>query len=94
VKVKAGLSAVEPGQRLTWHSNVGADWLFAGTRDFLLDAQSDGTVRFTHIEDVSGALFPLFRAAMGSAIQRHHDALNVALRERAEGHPASVSPGA
>jgi hypothetical protein len=88
-KVKARLGDVEPGRRLTWHGNVGADWLFAGTREFLIDAQPDGTVRLTHVEDVRGVLFPLFRAVMGGAIQRHHDALNVALTERAEGRPTT-----
>jgi hypothetical protein len=83
-EVKARLDGVEPGRRLTWHGNVGADWLFAGTREFLVDAQPDGTVRFTHVEDVRGVLFPLFRAVIRSAIQRHHDALNVALTKRAE----------
>jgi hypothetical protein len=92
LKVKARLADVEPGRRLTWHGNLGADWLFAGTREFLMDAQPDGTVRFTHVEDVRGVLFPLFRAVMGSAIQRHHDALNVALTKRAEGRAASRSP--
>jgi len=91
-KVKARLGDVEPGRRLTWHGKVGADWLFAGTREFLIDAQPDETVRFMHVEDVRGVLFPLFRAVMGSAIQRHHDALDVALRERAEGRAASTSP--
>jgi hypothetical protein len=71
---------------------VGAGWIFAGTREFLIDAQPDGTVRVTHVEDVRGALFPLFHAVMGSAIQRHHDALNAALTERAEGHPAATLP--
>ena len=41
-------------------------------------------MNFTHVEDVHGLLFPLFRALMGSAIQRHHDALNTALTRRAE----------
>lgn len=84
-KVKARLRDVEPGRRLTWHGNVGADWLFAGTREFLIDPQPDGTVRFTHVEDVRGVLFPVFRTVMGSAIQQHHDALNAALTARAEG---------
>jgi hypothetical protein len=91
-KVKARLDDVEPGRRLTWHGNLGADWLFAGTREFLIDPQPDETVSFTHVEDVRGVLFPLFRAVMGSAIQRHHDALNVALTERVEGRAASQSP--
>jgi len=92
LKVKARLGDVEPGRRLTWHGNAGADWLFAGTREFLIDAEPDGTVRFTHVEDVRGVLFPLFRAVMGSAIQGHHDALNAALTKRAEGRAPSPSP--
>lgn len=85
-KLKATFGDVEPGRRLTWHGNAGADWIFAGTREFLIDAQPDGSVHFTHVEDVRGLLFPLFRAVMGSAIQRHHEGLNVALTERAENH--------
>jgi hypothetical protein len=89
-RVKATLGDVAPGRRLTWHGNAGADWLFAGDREFLIEEQPDGTVLFTHIEDVHGALFPLFRAVMGSAIQRSHDAFNAALKQRAEARaPAS-----
>src|SRR5215212_11460324 len=57
-KVKATLGEVSPARRLTWHGNAGADWLFAGDREFLIGQQPDGTVRFTHIEDIHGALFP------------------------------------
>jgi hypothetical protein len=63
---------------------VGADWLFAGDRDFVIEASDDRGVSFTHVEDVRGALFPLFRVVMGSAIQRHHDGHNAALKQRAE----------
>jgi hypothetical protein len=91
-KLKARLGDVEPGRHLAWHGNVGGDWLFAGTREFHIDARPDGTVSFTHIEDIRGALFPLFRAVMGSAIQRHHDALTVAVKDRAEERAASTSP--
>jgi hypothetical protein len=44
----------------------------------------DDTVRFTHVEDVHGVLFPVFHALMGSAIQRSHDAFNTSLTRRAE----------
>ena len=90
-KVKAKFGDVAPGRRLTWHGNAGADWLFAGDREFVIDAQRDGTVRFTHVEDVHGVLFPLFRAVMGSAIQRSHDAFNAALKKRAEGEVSTAS---
>ena len=91
-KVKAKFGDVAPGRRLTWHGNAGADWLFAGDREFVIDAQRDETVLFTHVEDVHGVLFPLFRAVMGSAIQRSHDAFNAALKNRAEGRPSTTSP--
>lgn len=83
-KVKAQLLEVLPQHRLTWHGNAGADGLFQGDREFLIDEADSGAVSFTHVENVRGALFPLFRVIMGSAIQRHHDALNTALKQRAE----------
>jgi hypothetical protein len=85
-KVKAKLTDVVPNRRLVWDGNLGSDRIFAGHREFLIDPQPEGSVLFTHVEDVSGLLFPLFRAFMGSAIQRHHDGLNAAIKERAEEH--------
>jgi hypothetical protein len=85
-KVNAKLTEVEPGRRLIWDGNVGSDRLFAGHREFLIDPRPDGSVLFTHVEDVSGLLFPIFRAFMGGAIQRHHERLNAALKERVEEH--------
>jgi hypothetical protein len=85
-KVKAALTEVVPERRLVWDGTVGPKWLFAGHREFLIEPQPDGTVLFTHVEDVSGLLFPLFRAFMGGAIRRHHEGLNDAVKERAEAH--------
>lgn len=84
-KVKARLTEVVPRRRLTWHGNAGADWLFAGDREFVIEEGDHDTVRFTHVEDVHGVLFPVFHAVMGTAIQRSHDAFNAALTRRAEG---------
>jgi hypothetical protein len=56
----------------------------AGDREFIIDEGDDDTVRFTHVEDVHGVLFPVFHALMGSAIRRSHDAFNTSLRHRAE----------
>jgi hypothetical protein len=86
-KVRAGLTELVPDRRLCWHGNVGGDWLFAGTREFHMDPEPDGTVLFTHVEDVAGLLFPVFRAVMGPAIHKHH--LNEALKRRAEGQAPS-----
>jgi len=94
-KVTAELGDVNVGRRLTWHGNAGADWLFAGDREFVIDEQPDATVLFTYVEDAHGALFPTFRAFMGRAIQRSHDAFNAALKARAEvsGRLDSVAVG-
>ena len=83
-KVKATITKFVPERRLCWHGTVGSERIFAGTREFGIDPRPDGTVNVTHVEDVSGLLFPLFRAVMGSAIQEHHDNLNAALKDRAE----------
>ena len=83
-KVKAELTEVVPQQRLVWHGNVGADRLFAGDRQFIIEPGDGDGVKFTHVEEVHGLLSPVFRALMGSAIQRHHDGLNTALKRRAE----------
>ena len=83
-KVKARFTQVEARRRLTWDGNAGADWLFAGHREFIIDEQPDATVLLTHVEDVRGVLFPVFRVVMGSAIQRSHDEFNDALRTRCE----------
>src|SRR5919112_6228637 len=86
-KVKARLGKIEIDRCLTWDGNAGADWLFAGHRESVIE-QTDHEVLVTHVEDVRGALFPIFRFVMGSAIQRSHDAFNKALRSRCEGDAA------
>ncbi|HET7736921.1 MAG TPA: SRPBCC domain-containing protein [Nocardioidaceae bacterium] len=83
-KVKATITELDPGRRLHWHGNVAGDGFFRGTRKFDLEPQPDGTTLVTHVEDVGGAFFPVFKLLMGSAIQKHHDNLNEALKARAE----------
>lgn len=83
-KVKATITELEPELRSSWHGNIGVDRFFAGTREFEIDPQPDGTVQVTHVETVTGLFFPVFRAIMGSAIREHHDNLNTALKDRAE----------
>jgi len=84
-KVKAEITELDPERRFTWHGNVGGDIFFAGIREFEIDPQPDGTVLVTHVETVTGLFYPVFRAVMGRAIQEHHDNLNTALKDRAEG---------
>ena len=83
-KVKATITEFVPERRFCWHGTVGGDRLFAGRREFVIDPQPDGTVLVTHVEDVTGLLYPVFRLVMGRTIQEHHDNLNAALKDRAE----------
>jgi hypothetical protein len=43
--------------------------VFAGTREWRIEPQLDGTLLVTHVEDVTGLLFP---GRDGSAVPKHH----------------------
>ena len=83
-KVKARIQEVTPNRRLTWHGNVGSDRVFAGDREFGIEPLGDDRVRFTHIEDITGLLAPIFELSMGSSVQHSHDDFNESLRRRSE----------
>lgn len=56
--------------------------MFAGYREFAIEPLGDGRTAFTHVEDVSGAVAPVFGVLMGRAAQQGHDQFNAALRTR------------
>lgn len=64
--------------RTTFRIDAPSDVVWAVLSDFVLDPAGDGAVDVTHVEEVTGALLPVFRLLMGSAVQRHHDGLNAA----------------
>lgn len=64
-----------------------APWLFEGYRRFEIEPITTRRVRVTHIEDVHGLLAPVFGLAVGARVQASHDALNAALKARAETPP-------
>ena len=67
--------------------------MLAGTRELRIEPQLDGTVLVTHVEDVTGLLFPVFRAASGSAIQKHHANLKPGPQAARRRPDARVVPG-
>jgi hypothetical protein len=69
---------------LTWRGHVLVRWLFEGYRRFELEPVAARRVLVTHVEDVHGLLAPLFALALGARVQASHDALNAALKARAE----------
>ena len=82
--LSATIEDVKPGSLLTWRGYVVAPWFFEGHRRFEISPVTERHVRVTHVEDVRGLLAPLFSVFMGTAQQKSHDALNDALRNRAE----------
>jgi hypothetical protein len=82
LKVKATLQDVTPNRRITWHGNVGGNWLFAGDPSSPFSRSPRRKVWFTHVEDISGSFAPVFEVLMAGAQQRSHD--DESLRNRAE----------
>jgi hypothetical protein len=83
----ATIEEARPDALLTWRGHVVARWFFEGYRRFEIEAVAPGRVRVTHVEDVHGLLAPLFGLALGPRVQSSHDALNAALKARAEASP-------
>jgi hypothetical protein len=84
MNLTATIEEARPGVLLTWRGHVLAGWLFEGYRRFEIEPVTPGRARVTHVEDVRGALAPLFGIALGGLVQASHDALNAALKARAE----------
>jgi hypothetical protein len=83
----ATIEEARPDALLTWRGHVVARRFFEGYRRFEIEAVAPGRVRVTHVEDVHGLLAPLFGLALGPRVQSSHDALNAALKARAEASP-------
>jgi hypothetical protein len=84
MNLTATIEETRPDALLTWRGHVIASWLFEGYRRFEIEPVAPGQVRVTHVEDVHGLLAPLVALALGSRVQASHDALNAALKARAE----------
>jgi hypothetical protein len=70
---------------LSWRGHLLAPWFFEGYREFTIQDVGRNRVTVTHVEDVHGLFAPLFLIIMGGPIKRSQQALNEALRIRAEG---------
>ena len=82
--VSARVEQLDPNALLTWRGHVVAPWFFEGYRRFEIRPLGERRVMFTHVEDIHGMLGPVFSLLMGRPQQRSHEALNQALRARAE----------
>ena len=77
------VTAVEPESTFEWLGRLGLPGLFDGRHRFELAATSTGT-RLTQTEDFSGLLVRLMRGSLDSQTHDGFEAMNAALKTRAE----------
>ena len=75
---------VEPERELAWRGRTLVAGIFDGEHVFTLDPRGGG-VRFIHAERFSGALVPLLRRSLETTTKQGFEAMNAALKARAEG---------
>ena len=82
---KPTLLVFDPERELRWKGRLGLPGLFDGEHYFELAEPAPGRVRLIHGERFSGLLVPVvFRGAMRQGIERGFNAMNQALKRRAE----------
>jgi hypothetical protein len=84
VTIKPTLIAVEPSMRLQWRGSLPIPGLFVGEHAFVLVPLGDGRVRLVHEEQFSGLLIPLLRKMLDTGVRSSFEAMNRALKARAE----------
>jgi hypothetical protein len=74
---------LEPGRAFAWLGRLGLPWIFDGEHRFELAPTAGGT-RLTHAERFSGLLVPFFRGTLDGKTRAAFEAMNAALKARAE----------
>jgi hypothetical protein len=82
---------VEPERELTWLGRLLLPRLFDGQHSFVLEPRPEGGTRFTQSEHFRGVLVPLMGRLL-SATAKGFEAMNQALRDRAEAWVHTSSP--
>ena len=67
-----------------WLGTFGAGWIFRGEHRFRLEPLAGGGTRLHHGETFGGLLVPLMRNSLDTDTRRGFEAMNCALKDRAE----------
>lgn len=78
------IQRVEPNRELRWLGHLWIPKLFDGEHIFELHAIEDGSTHFVQRENFGGLLVPLIWGSMEDSTRRGFEAMNAALKERAE----------
>lgn len=81
---RARIVTAEPGRELLWHGSLPVPGLFEGDHRFVLEALGPERVRLVHGEQLRGLLLPLMWGSIGEKTRRGFEAMNAALKARAE----------
>lgn len=76
--------AATPNQELRWLGKLWVKGLFDGEHYFKLQANANGTTTFTHGENFSGLLVPLFKKKLLANTQQGFTKMNEQLKEVVE----------
>ena len=79
---------VEPNRELRWKYHVLASGLFSGEHSFIIEQTEGNTVRFVDREVFNGLLVPLQAKDIDTHSKRGFEAMDAALKARAEGGSA------
>jgi hypothetical protein len=80
---KPNITVAIDHQQLTWLGRVLVSGVFDGEHSFRIESRGE-TCRFHQSERFSGILVPLFGAGLFDATRRGFEAMNAALKARAE----------
>ena len=79
--------AADPGRELRWRGSLGVRGLFDGEHRLALEPAGAGRVRFVQEERFTGLLVPLLAGSLDRHTRPGFDAMNRALKARAEAAP-------
>lgn len=84
IRFRATVRSADPVRGLSWVGSLPVPGLFRGEHYFRLEPCGPSSVRFVHGEQFRGLLVPLMRAKLEGPIRRGYEAMNAALKQRAE----------
>ena len=82
------VTVVEPARTFEWLGRLGLPGVFDGRHRFDL-APEDGGTHLTHTESFRGVMVPLLRRSLDAPTRAGFEAMNTALKARAEAHDRS-----
>ena len=80
------VTRVEPGRAFRWVGRLLFPGLFDGEHIYEINPLAEGGVRLVHREEFRGVLVPLFWKSLDTHTRQGFEAMNAALKKRAEEH--------